>query len=98
MNSKLGLPVCALLLCSVSMPAMSQNGSRGQALYENQCRSCHESWAHERKGHSAVASMQDLRRRVAAWATHSGLDWSGEEVDDVTEYLDQTFYHFGTQQ
>jgi hypothetical protein len=74
---------------------MAQEMSRGQSLYENQCRTCHESWAHERKGHSVVSSKQDLRRRVAAWSTHSGLDWGEAEVDDVADYLDQTYYHFG---
>lgn len=81
-------------LCSVSTTGFAQETLRGQELYENQCRTCHESWAHERKGHSVVTSQQELRRRVAAWATHSGLDWTAAEVDDVTYYLDRTYYHF----
>jgi mono/diheme cytochrome c family protein len=88
------LLVCALLLCGVSSPVISQEFVRGQELYENQCRTCHESWAHQRKGRSVVASMHDLHQRVAAWATHSGLDWSSEEIDDVADYLNQTYYHF----
>lgn len=88
------LLACALIFSGLSSPAMSQAPARGQTLYENQCRMCHESWAHERKGRSVVSSGQDLRKRVAAWATHSGLDWSGEEVDDVTDYLNRSFYHF----
>lgn len=87
--------VGVFMLCSASTAVFAQEMSRGQALYENQCRSCHESWAHERKGRSVVTTREDLQRRVAAWATHSGLDWTGAEIDDVTDYLDQAYYHFG---
>jgi mono/diheme cytochrome c family protein len=66
---------------------------RGQALYENHCRSCHEDWAHDREDRQVVGSLDALRARVAAWSIHSGLDWSAEEVDDVTGYLNRRFYH-----
>ncbi len=81
------------LLCSMSAPVLSQESSRGQALYENHCRTCHESSAHTRDGRK-VTSMTELRSRVAAWSIHAGLDWSEQEVDDVTDYLNRTFYQF----
>ena len=83
----------AVLLGGLSSPALSQEPSRGEALYENHCRSCHESSAHTRDGRK-VKSMTELRKRVAAWSIHGGLDWSEQEVDDVTEYLNRTFYQF----
>jgi mono/diheme cytochrome c family protein len=64
---------------------------RGQALYENHCKECHESWAHTRDGRH-VASLAALRARVAAWSVHTGLGWNGEDVDDVTAYLNRQFY------
>jgi len=66
---------------------------RGEALYENHCRSCHEDWAHEREERRVIGSLDALRARVAAWSIHSGLDWSAEEVEDVTGYLNRSFYH-----
>ena len=66
---------------------------RGQALYENHCQECHESWAHTRKGHQ-VTTPEGLRKRVAAWSIHSGLDWSEEEIDDVSDYLGKHYYKF----
>ncbi len=72
-------------------PATAQEFSRGQGLYENHCQSCHESWAHTREGRK-VTSMNELRRRVAAWSTHAGLGWSDEEIGDVADYLARTFY------
>jgi mono/diheme cytochrome c family protein len=81
--------VCAVL--AFSSPASLAEFDRGQALYENHCMECHESWAHTRDGRH-VASLDALRKRVAAWSIHTGLGWSNEEVDDVTDYLNRQFY------
>jgi len=86
------------VLVMASQTVAAQDGGpgaidRGQALYENHCRFCHENWAHERVTRQ-VRTSEELRRRVAGWALHSGLDWSEEEVAAVTDYLDRRFYHF----
>lgn len=76
-----------------SAATFGEEFSRGQALYENHCQSCHADWAHKRSDRK-VTSMNDLNRRVAAWSIHSGLDWSDEDVGDVADYLERNFYHF----
>lgn len=81
----------ALLLALAAPPAYSQEPSRGQALYENHCHACHEDWAHTREGRK-VGSLNELRRRVAAWSVHAGLGWNDEDIGDVADYLDRTFY------
>ena len=78
----------ALLLFA---PATYAEFERGQALYENHCRFCHESWAHKHPG-SHINSLHALRQRVAAWSVHSGLGWGDEEIDDVTDYLNRHYY------
>jgi mono/diheme cytochrome c family protein len=67
---------------------------RGQALYENHCSACHDPQAHLAGEARHVETLADLRARVAAWSVHSGLNWSTEDVDDVTDYLNRRFYHF----
>ena len=64
---------------------------RGQALYEHHCMSCHESWAHTREGRH-VRTYSELRLRTEAWSVHSRLGWSAEDINDVTDYLNRTFY------
>jgi len=81
--------VCAGLALASS--ASLAEFDRGQALYENHCMECHESWAHTRDGRH-VASLDALRKRVVAWSIHTGLGWSKEEVDDITDYLNRQFY------
>lgn len=80
-----------LLLGLAAAPAQSQEFSRGQALYENHCHACHEDWAHSREGRK-VDSLNELRRRVAAWSEHAGLGWNDEDIGDVADYLNRTFY------
>jgi mono/diheme cytochrome c family protein len=83
--------LCAALL-TVPVPLDAQEQfDRGQALYEHHCMSCHESWAHTREGRE-VRTLAELRRRTEGWSIHSRLEWSDEEIDDVTDYLNRTFY------
>ncbi len=83
-----------VLLAAGSMSARAaEDFDRARALYENHCRSCHESWAHTRDGR-AVDSLDGLRMRVASWSLHTGLGWTTEEINAVTRYLDRRFYQF----
>lgn len=70
---------------------------RGQALYENHCSSCHDPWVHVEGEARHVVTLADLRARVAAWSVHSGLNWSEEDVNDVTDFLNRRFYRFTEQ-
>jgi mono/diheme cytochrome c family protein len=89
--------VCAALGISlVAMPLLAEEFNRGKELYENHCKVCHESWAHERSGRQ-VTSREELRRRVQGWSLHSRLDWSDEDVNDVSDYLDRQYYRFTDQ-
>lgn len=88
-----GFTILAALCAVLALPqaGAEEQFDRGRALYENHCMSCHESWAHTREGRH-VRTMRELRTRTEAWSVHSRLDWSAEEIDDVTDYLNRTFY------
>lgn len=84
----------SILLAGVLVtPVAAQTFDRGQALYENHCAACHEPAVHTRAERRA-ASRDDVRRWVETWSFHAGLDWSVEEIEDVTDYLDRQFYRF----
>ena len=90
----------AVILCSTllfSSPFVLAEFERGQQLYENHCRLCHESWVHTRAT-SRITSVSSLRQRVAAWNIHSGLDWGEEEIHDVTDYLNRHYYQLESRQ
>lgn len=85
--------ISALILCAYAASAAAEEFSRGQALYENHCQSCHADWAHTRSGRK-VTSLDELRQRTTSWSVHTGLGWSDEEIGDVVDYLERTFYRF----
>jgi len=81
---------------SMALPTLSAaqgetEFDRGRALYENHCQSCHEALAHTRDNR-VVTDVEGLRARVTSWSVHSGLNWSANEIDDVTRYLNRRFY------
>jgi hypothetical protein len=86
-------PVLSILLLLLYPMATSANPERGRLLYENHCRSCHESNVHIRQT-QAAKSLKALRAEVVRWQEALALQWNGEDVGDVAEYLNRTWYHF----
>ena len=44
-----------------------------------------------------ATSVAELRKWVATWSFHASLGWSGEEIDDVADFMNRRYYHFTTQ-
>ncbi len=87
--------IMGLLLGSlVSTPGvLGASPERGESLYLNHCLSCHESTAHIRENRRAM-TRAEVRRWVARWSVQLELGWGPNEVDDVTAYLNRTYYRF----
>ena len=86
-------PVLSILLLLLYPLATSANPERGRLLYENHCRSCHESNVHIRQT-QAAKSLKAVRAEVVRWQGVLALQWNGEDVGDVVEYLNATWYHY----
>ena len=86
-------PVLSILLLLLYPLATSANPERGRLLYENHCRSCHESNVHIRQT-QAAKSLKAVRTEVVRWQGVLTLQWSAEDVADVAEYLNATWYHY----
>ena len=85
------LAMCFLL--AVPGGSIAESFDRGQALYENHCMSCHEATLHTRDTRRAT-SVAELRKWVATWSFHASLGWSGEEINDVADFMNRRYYHF----
>ena len=70
--------------------------SRGELLYSTHCIGCHTAQAHWRDKKLAT-SWSSLRAEVQRWQANAMLQWSEEDVRDVTQYLNDTFYRFSQQ-
>ncbi len=67
--------------------------SRGQLLYENHCTRCHASTLHVRQARRAE-SLKVLQGWVIRWSGEEKLNWSGEEIAEVVDYLNRRYYKF----
>jgi mono/diheme cytochrome c family protein len=84
------------LSIAIPGPSLAQNFYRGQRLYEDHCDACHDSLTHPGK-EQKVHSLSELRQRIASWAEHTRQYWGDSDIDDVSYFLNQSFYHFDEQ-
>lgn len=74
-------------------PAYSADADRGKALYEERCDNCHTRSVHVRESRKA-SSFEGVLAQVARWNAELGGDWSVDEINDVTVYLNNRYYFF----
>lgn len=67
--------------------------ARGELLYATHCSACHTTEIHWRKQKLATG-WKSLKAQVRRWQSNIGLTWSEEEITDVANYLNATYYGF----
>ncbi len=67
--------------------------SRGEMLYRNHCIECHNQQIHWRDGRIAK-DLNGLRTQVDRWQDAIGVGWTKEEINDVSRYLNATYYFY----
>ncbi|HEY5677025.1 MAG TPA: hypothetical protein VIR81_09575 [Myxococcales bacterium] len=88
--------VAALALLFATRSASAQpapDAHRGRALYELRCGGCHTESVHGR-ARRVAADYESIRGWVDRWRQSLSLDWTREDVEDVTVYLNATYYRF----
>ena len=88
--SLLGATAAAGVLLSGER-SLAADASRGQLLYENHCMVCHTSVVHVRDRRKAK-TREDIQSWIRRWQAELGLSWGPNEIDDVTEFLNDRFY------
>lgn len=84
--------LAAIWLVAFAPATAAENFARGKELYDHHCQSCHEDLMHAEN--RRLKSLDELRKRIEAWATHTGNDWTRDEINDVLYYLNKRFYKF----
>ncbi len=92
MNKPFAVLITAGLLVT-SNPLLAADINNGKQLQQKNCMSCHDDSMYSRE-ERRVNSLPALRTQVQRCESTLGLKWFDEETDDVTAYLNQTFYHF----
>lgn len=83
----------ALPAAALAAAAAPATPSRGELLYSIHCIECHSTQVHWRELRLA-SDWPTLKAQVLRWQAIGQLGWSEAEVGDVTQYLNETIYHF----
>lgn len=70
-------------------------GAQGRMLYQNHCKTCHESTVHIRNKRKAK-NYKDLSYWVNQRADWLKLGWTDQEKQEVMDYLNERFYKYPT--
>jgi mono/diheme cytochrome c family protein len=87
------IALLVLTLAGMSGAQAATGAERGKLLYETRCGACHAVSVHNRSARKAK-SFDGLRAQVLRWSAEAGGSWSGDEIDDVAQYLNQRYYRF----
>jgi mono/diheme cytochrome c family protein len=93
-HSRSVLMVASVLLGGLlALASLAQTASRGELLYTTYCQACHATQVHWRTNKQAH-DWASLNLEVRRWQASGTLDWSDADIQDVTHYLNDRFYHF----
>ena len=67
---------------------------RGRALYEAHCHYCHTDDIHRRQNRIPL-TRDELLGIVDHFRRTSNQGWTPQEIEDVTDYLNQNYYRLG---
>lgn len=86
--------VITLLLSGLTaLPAFAADVEKGKKLYTERCGGCHDTKVHTRPNR-IVHTYEDLVNRVRFCDNAAKAKLSEEEIYDVSDYLNDTFYKF----
>ena len=88
------LTLLAPLWMAMGASAEADKAISAQQLHEQHCLACHTTGIYTRPARF-ITSRSALHAQVARCARQAaGVDWSGAQVDAVTEYLNDRYYGF----
>ena len=91
--SRLIAPVTAIVLLSQLSTAQGADPANGKALHEEHCVRCHDSQVYTRTDRR-VTSLKALETQVRRCDSMLGTTWFDDEIADVVQYLNGTYYKF----
>jgi hypothetical protein len=83
----------AFSLLLIAGAAGAADIDNGADLHFEHCTGCHDSGVYTR-AERKVHSREQLGRQVRFCRDTIGVTWFDDEVEDVIEYLDKTYYRF----
>lgn len=84
----------ACFTCLVAQSSHARDTvANGKKLYMQGCTGCHNTDIHTRPN-KIIFSKQAIIKRVKFCDTMAGNKFNDEQISDIAEYLNQTFYKY----
>ena len=83
----------ALILFLTSASTLAADIENGDDLHFESCTGCHDDSVYTRANRN-VSDLAQLGKQVRFCRDAVGATWFDDEVDDVIEYLNATYYKF----
>lgn len=83
----------ATLALVLSGSAAATDLEHGKSLLEERCTKCHDDGVYTREDRF-ITSKEALAKQVNRCSINTGAQWFDEDVADVVDYLDATYYKF----
>ena len=77
----------------ITTASFAANVEHGKKLYNERCGGCHDTKVHTRPNR-IVHTYEDLVNRVRFCDNAAKANLKDEEIYDVSDYLNETFYKF----
>ena len=74
-------------------PAVVADAARGKTLHDEQCMKCHGTEVYTRSDRF-IKDRAALAKQVHRCQLSAGAQWFDDDVNDVVDYLNTTFYKF----
>ena len=87
------ITLITLCLVATSHAVLAADVKNGKKLQQKNCMKCHDDGMYTRDNRF-IKKESSLRAQVQRCESTLDLTWFDEEVDDVTAYLNKSFYHF----
>ena len=81
--------LCLLPLTSAAFADLDN----GKKLLDEQCMKCHDDSVYTR-ANRFITNKAALRKQVDRCHLNTGAQWFDTDVDDVANYLNETYYKF----
>jgi len=89
-NKKI-ISIISTLVLTSSIYANVQDGK--DLFMDAKCLSCHESSSFKHR-EEKVNNFSKLTKKVRMCEYNTATGWFDEEIDDVAQYLNHTYYHY----
>ena len=92
MRLRLQIVISTLLSIPAAMSTAADN-AHGKTLTQQHCTACHGNEVYTRDNRR-VSNLAGLQKQVRRCELSLGLKWFDEDINDVTAYLNESFYKF----